>query len=165
MSQQIMTIVSILQQILVEAGDVGNYEYLSKKQFDGKLFKELSAEFTGNAVQISHIVPVGKTFYVVKAKLYPVVDTIKTGIGPVNTVTLSNRRADVELTFDGTLIEVLTHDMESTQGSGSVTNAPQGQGNAGQAGQPSTTNSRGPPASWVVITGLPHAMASKVTRP
>lgn len=135
MSQQVLSIANIIERILAVVGDMGDKEYLSKKQFDGKLFKEISTEFSGNAVQISHIIPVGKTFYLVGAKLYPVVDTIKTGIAPSNTVVLSNRRADVELSFDGVLVDVLTHDMESTQGSGSVTNVPQGQGNAGQAGQ------------------------------
>ena len=36
MSQQIMSIVSILQKILAEAGDMGDIEYLSKKEFDSK---------------------------------------------------------------------------------------------------------------------------------
>lgn len=106
-----MTIVSALQKILAEAGDVGNIEYLSKKQFDGKLFKEISAEFGGDAVQISHIVPAGKTFYLVSAKLYPVIDTVI--IANQIASPIQNRRADVELKFDGVIKDVLTHDMES----------------------------------------------------
>ena len=135
MSQAILGILRGVADTLQVIQEMGDKEYLSKKQFDGKLFKEISAEFSGNAVQISHIVPSGKTFYLVSAKLYPVVDTIKTGIAPNNTVVTSNRRADVELEFDGTLIDVLTHDMESTQGSASVTNVAQGQGNASSIGQ------------------------------
>ena len=83
--------------------------YFLEKEFDGDLIHELSAEFTGNADQITYVVPSGKTFYHIKSKLYPVVDTVKVSPGP----TLITRRADVELKFDTTVKDVLTHDFHS----------------------------------------------------
>ncbi len=124
----------------IEEDSLSDIQFLGQLEFNGELVDMLSAEFTDNAVQITCIPGIGKTFYHVKSKLYPVVDTIKTGVGAANTVTLSNRRADVELLFDVTLKDVLTHDMESAQGSSSVTNVTQGQGNAGQVGQYETNN-------------------------
>ena len=38
---------------------------IAKKEFEGKLFKEISANFSADAVQISHIVPTGKKFYII----------------------------------------------------------------------------------------------------
>jgi len=119
-----MTIVSILQKILAEAGDVGDKEYLSKKQFDGKLFKEISAEFVANAVQITHIVPAGKTFYLVSAKLYPVTNVV-TATGALADV---DRSVDVELKFDGILVDVLTYTWHFEGDGGNRAAA----GNAGQ---------------------------------
>jgi len=115
MSQQTVLTVTFLPELLQVHQEMGDKEYLSKKQFDGKLFKEISAEFSGNGVQISHIVPSGKTFYLVGAKLYPVTNTVPP-LYLVNTDTLTNRRADVELEFDGTLIDVLTHDFQAFMG-------------------------------------------------
>ena len=85
--------------------------YLATKQFEGKLFKEISSEFTTNAVQITRTIANGKTFYFVKAKLYPVVNTI---FGD-NNLSIKNRRADIEIKFDGTIIDVLTYDFESNE--------------------------------------------------
>ena len=115
---------------------MSDYEFLAIKEFDGKLIHLVSSEFTGNAAQISYTVPSGKTFYHLKSKLYPVVDTVKNGKGAVNTVTLSNRRVDLEIQIQSDAAkDVLTHDMESAQGSASVTNVAQGQGNAAVTGQ------------------------------
>jgi len=118
--------------------DMGDLEFLSNLEITGDLIKELSVEFTNNATQITVTPASGKTFFHVRSKLYPVVDTIKTGIAANNTVVTSNRRADVEITNESTVVDILTHDMESTQGSGSVTNVPQGQGNAAATGQYTT---------------------------
>lgn len=115
---------------------LSDFEFLSIKEFGGKLIHEISAEFSTNADQISYTVPNGKTFYHLKSKLYPVTDTIATGSGGASSSypkTL-NRRADVELTFDGTIKDVLTHDMETTHGS-NASNANVAEGNSGQAGQ------------------------------
>lgn len=118
-----------------EETEMGDLQFLGQLEFDGELVDEISSEFTADAEQINFIPANGKTFYHVRSRLYPIVDTIKTGVAAANTVVLSNRRADVELEFDGILKDVLTHDMESTQGSASVTNVQQGQGNATQTGQ------------------------------
>ena len=115
MSQAILGILRGVADTLQVIQEMGDKEYLSKKQFDGKLFKEISAEFSGNAVQISHVVPSGKTFYLVSAKLYPVTNTVPP-LYVVNVDTLTNRRTDVELEFDGTLIDVLTHDFQAFMG-------------------------------------------------
>ena len=93
---------------------VSESEYLAKKEFDGKLSKSLSAEFSGNAAQITITPASGKTFYHARSKLYPVVNTISLPAvsGGTNVV---NRRADVELTNDSTVIDVLTYDFEGWQ--------------------------------------------------
>jgi hypothetical protein len=127
-------------EIIGEEEELSDIQFLGQLEFAGELVDLISSEFSANAAQISFVPASGKTFYHVKSKLYPVVDTIKTGIAANNTVVTSNRRADVELAFDGTLKDVLTHDMESTQGQGTVTNAPAGQGNAGETGQYETNN-------------------------
>lgn len=118
-------------------GNVGDLEFLAVKEFDGKLIHTVSSEFTGNADQITYTPASGKTFYVLRCKLYPVTNTIATTAPTTSTGdTTTNRRCDVEITLDGTVIDVLTHDMESINGvwtgSGSTRNA---EGSAGQAGQ------------------------------
>ena len=110
-------------------------EFLAKKERDGNLVWSISSEFTTNADQIT-ITPVsGKTFYLVQAKLYPVVDSIITGSATAS-VTTSNRRTDIELTFDGIVKDVLTHDMETTYGS--TVGGDHAQGNAAVTGQYNT---------------------------
>lgn len=121
------------QEIIARGRKLSESEFLTIKQFDGKLIKEISAEFTGNGVQITRTPASGKTFYFLKARLYPVVNSIVTGSAG-NTPVTSNRRADVEIKLDGTVIDVLTHDMETTFGSAESA-AARAEGNAGQAGQ------------------------------
>lgn len=98
----------ILFEVKGKRTKMGDLEFLTVKQFDNKLIKTLSAEFTGNAVQITRTPASGKTFYFLKAKLYPVVNTISAA---ANTTT--NRRTDVEIRLNGVAIDVLTFDMEA----------------------------------------------------
>lgn len=105
-------------------------EFLAKKEREGNLVWSISSEFTGDADQITITPASGKTFYLLGIKLYPVVNTIITGGN--SAVTTENRRVDVELTFDGTIKDVLTHDQETSYGSSAGTTAA---GNSGQAGQ------------------------------
>lgn len=109
-------------------------EFLAKKERDGNLVWSISSEFTTNADQITITPASGKTFYLVQAKLYPVTDSIVTSSGAVST---ENRRVDVELTFDGTIKDVLTHDMETTYGVTGVAGT-FAQGNAAVTGQYNT---------------------------
>lgn len=89
---------------------LSDIEFIRQKQIEGNLIKLVSTEFSGNADQISYVPASGKTFYFLKAKLYPVNDTtapqLTSGAG-------LSRRADVEITNDGTVIDVLTWDYQS----------------------------------------------------
>ena len=109
-------------------------EFLAKKEREGNLISEISAEFTGDADQITVTPASGKTFYLIGAKLYPVVDTVVGGAGTGGSTTLYNRRVDVELTFDGTVKDILTHDFETRAGSSSSF-ATFAQGQGGTTGQ------------------------------
>lgn len=88
---------------------LSDLEYLAIKEFDGKLSKTLSAEFTTNAIQITITPATGKTFYHLRSRLYPVVN-VAIGTAGDNT---ANRRADVELKNETAVIDVLTIDVET----------------------------------------------------
>jgi len=96
MSQQIMTIVSILQQILAEAGDMGDTEYMAKKAFDGKAVR-VTADINDVGNKLSYTVTAGKKFYFHSAKIvvtgHPNID-IATGV-PVTTNTKNAVEADL----------------------------------------------------------------------
>ena len=114
---------SSLTQVVEET--LSDLEYLAIKEFDGKLIKSLSSEFTGNATQITITPASSKTFYHLRSKLYPVIDVIALPGGGVGNSVI-NRRADVELINDGIVIDVLTLQMQARQadadmGSSSVT--------------------------------------------
>lgn len=113
-------------------------EFLAKKEADGDLVSEISAEFTGDADQITVTPASGKDFVLVEARLIPVVDTIHMNSSS-NNVATTNRRCDVELTFDSTVKDILTHDHESRNGyvPGSGT-AHMAAGSAGVVGNYST---------------------------
>jgi len=103
-------------------------EFLARKQKQGNLVSEISSEFTGNADQITITPSSGKTFYLIGIKLYPVTDVLTTSNG--------TRRTDVELTYDGTVKDVLTFSSMSVytytyrSGAGNSQNAGQLTGNA-----------------------------------
>jgi hypothetical protein len=101
---------------------LSDFEFLSIKEFGGKLIHELSAEFTTDADQVTYTVPSGKTFYHLKSKLYPVTDVVIAGN--------SLRRSDVELTFDGTVKDALTFNHVSSH-----TDFNDGGGGSGNTGQ------------------------------
>lgn len=77
-------------------------EFLARKEKQGNLVSEISSEFTGNGDQITITPSSGKTFYLIGIKLYPITDVVPTG-GTVS------RNTDVELTYDGTVKDVLTY--------------------------------------------------------
>lgn len=114
------------------AGDTGDFAFLREKELAGDLIHLISSEFTGDADQITFIPASGKTFFHLKSKLYPVVNSIKTGAS--GSFVTESRRADVELTFDAVIKDVLTHDMQTTHGT-NASGATGSEGNAGQAGQ------------------------------
>lgn len=103
-------------------------EFLARKQKQGNLVSEISSEFTSNADQITITPSSGKTFYLIGIKLYPVTDVLTTSNG--------TRRTDVELTYDGTVKDVLTFNSTSIytytyrSGAGNSQNAGQLTGNA-----------------------------------
>ena len=105
---------------------LGDLEFLRKKELDGDLINLLSAEFTTNADQVTFTPASGKTFFHIESKLYPVVDTIAI------TQSATNRRADVELTFDAVIKDVLTYDFEHTVNTSTTDNQKHGQGQTGQ---------------------------------
>ena len=108
-------------------------EFLAKKEREGNLVYSISSEFTNDADQITITPASGKTFYLIGIKLYPVVDTIITG--NAQSPTTVNRRADVELTFDGTVKDVITYDMEASYGATLTGANYTTTGHAGQTGQ------------------------------
>ena len=63
-----MTIVSILEKILAEAGDMGDTEYMAKKSFDGKTVT-VTADIDTMGSKLSHTVPAGMRFYFHTAKI------------------------------------------------------------------------------------------------
>ena len=101
---------------------VGDLEFQRDLELSGDLIHLLSSEFTGNADQITFVVPNGETFFHIRSKLYPVTNTVAS-IVVASAITTTNRRADVELTFDSILKDVLTHDFESVNGAGGSTTA------------------------------------------
>jgi|21_taG_2_1085346.scaffolds.fasta_scaffold02800_2 hypothetical protein len=105
-------------------------EFLARKQKQGNLVSEISSEFTGNADQITITPSSGKTFYLIGIKLYPVTDVLTTSNG--------TRRTDVELTYDGTVKDVLTFSSMSVY----TYTYRSGAGNSQNAGQ-LTGNTRG----------------------
>lgn len=107
--------------------DLGDLEFLRDKELAGDLIHLLSGEFTTNADQITFTPASGKTFFHIKSKLYPVVNAISIPAGAPSDTTV-NRRADVELTFDAVLKDVLTYDFESRQ----ITDTGLGTGQTGQ---------------------------------
>lgn len=88
-----MTIVSILQQILAEAGDVGDTEYMAKKAFDGKLIT-VTGDIDALNDTIEFIVPNGKRFYFHSAKI------ISTGL---TQITAGRNEVEADLKIDGTV--------------------------------------------------------------
>ena len=121
----------------MDGEDMSDIQFLGQLEFNGELVDLISVEFTADADQISFVPAMGKTFYHVKSKLYPVVNSIITGASTAPQT--QNRRADVELKFDNVLKDVLTHDMETTHGS-NIGLSTAAEGNAGQAGQYETNN-------------------------
>lgn len=104
-------------------------EFLARKEKQGNLVSEISSEFTGNGDQITITPSSGKTFYLIGIKLYPVTDVLTSS-------SHSSRRTDVELTYDGTVKDVLTFSSTSAytytyrSGAGNSQNAGQLTGNA-----------------------------------
>lgn len=86
----------------------GDISFMAGKEFDGKLFHEVSAEFSTTGVKISRIVPSGDTFYLAKAKLYPKDVAIRTSVGT------ATNECKCEVKFNGTVIDVMNHDLQST---------------------------------------------------
>ena len=80
-------------------------EFLTRKEKQGNLVSEISNEFSGNGDQIAITPSSGKTFYLIGIKLYPVSDVAHVSNG--------NRRTDIELTYDGTVKDVLTYEANS----------------------------------------------------
>ena len=80
------------------------WEFFRDLQKDGNIVSLLSSDFSTNGDQITYTVPNGKTFYLVKAKLYPVTNVV--------IVTTDNdtqtRQCIVSLTVDGVTKDILT---------------------------------------------------------
>jgi len=92
----------------------GDLSFLRDKERAGDLVKLVSPEFSADADQITFVPPNGKTFFFSRARLYPVTDTVTLIAGSLGNTALT-RRADIEITNDGTIVDVLTHDHWSRQ--------------------------------------------------
>ena len=103
---------------------LSDFEFLSIKEFGGKLIHELSAVFSTDADQVTYTVPNGKTFYHLKSKLYPSGSNISAG-------TTASRGVNVQLTLNGTVKDVLTF----TQASAHATGGNGGAGSAAATGE------------------------------
>jgi len=88
---------------------LSDLEYLAIKEFDGKLTGSLSSEFTTNATQITVTPATGKTFYHLRSRLYPVLNTAVATTDDAD----ATARADVELKNESTVIDVLTFEAKS----------------------------------------------------
>jgi len=88
-----------LAQYALSDNDV---EFLARKEKQGNLVSMISNEFTGNGDQITITPASGKIFYLISIKLYPV-----SNVTPVGSTV--SRQTDVELTYDGTVKDVLTY--------------------------------------------------------
>ena len=103
-------------------------EFRARKENQGNLVSMISNEFTGNGDQITITPSSGKTFYLIGIKLYPV-----TGVAQVSA---GGKRTDIELTYDGTLKDVLTYEasaiayISSNEGYANASNTGQLTGNA-----------------------------------
>lgn len=100
-------------QITAVASAGGDVGFLAVKEFEGKLFHELSATFSTTGVKISRIVPLGKTFYIYKAKILP-----ETGITIRTSTGTNTDECKCDVNFDGTPIDRITHDAQSTLAAG-----------------------------------------------
>ncbi len=132
MSQAIL---GVLRGAPDEEDDMGDIQFRGQLEFNGELVNLISLEFTTNAAQISFVPANGKTFYHIESRLYPVTDTVP-ALYVVNADTLTNRRADVELLFDTTVKDVLTHDFHAFMGD----TGGNGPGAAANTGQYETNN-------------------------
>ena len=114
-----------LAQYALSDNDV---EFRARKENQGILVSMISNEFTGNGDQITITPSSGKTFYLIGIKLYPV-----TGVAQVSA---GGKRTDIELTYDGTLKDVLTYEasaiayISSNEGYANASNTGQLTGNA-----------------------------------
>ena len=87
---------------------LSDIEYLSIKEFDSKLFTEISATFTTTGVKITRTIASGKSFYIAKASIIPIVNTVASTSG----LSVVNRRCTVDVKYDGTVIDTLGYDFE-----------------------------------------------------
>lgn len=128
-----------ISEIDVSLLSSGDLKFLQDKEDTGDLISIISNEFSGNGDQINYVVPTGKIFYLVSAKLYPVDDVVNMTV-PNQAIAYLSRRADIELTFNSVLKDVLTYFFQSVNGTNLANTS--AQGSAGVAGK-LETNARG----------------------
>ena len=92
-------------------------DFLIKKEQDGDLIKELSAEFTSTGVKITHTPATGKTFHLYKAWLVP--SSININDITIGVATNINRYCFVSVEYDGTEIDEIYSNNESDSVGGS----------------------------------------------
>lgn len=106
------------------------WEFFRDLQKDGNIISLISSDFTGNGDQITYTVPNGKTFYLVKAKLYPVSNVI--AISALEPDGSESRGTTVSLTFDGVTKDILTYTFLHHGNSSNLYNTKHGQFGTGQ---------------------------------
>jgi len=100
-------VLGVLQSnVILEESDMGDIEYLSIKEFDGKLQSDLSTEFTATTTDvIDFTVPASKTYYIAEFRLIPITGLIPTSVNQGTVL----RQCIAELFFDSTVKDVATY--------------------------------------------------------
>lgn len=89
------------------------WEFFRDLQKDGNIISLISSDFSTSGDQITYTVPNGKTFYLVKAKLYPVSNVVVT----TTDNDTQTRQCIVSLTVDGVTKDILTWYYEQRENS------------------------------------------------
>ena len=99
MSQQGITTVSAISK----DDELGDIQFLSIKEFDNKLFHELSSSFTTTGVKITRTIPNAKTFYFANASLISdIASNIELDIGNFS---VKSRFCFISIKFDNTIVD------------------------------------------------------------
>jgi len=90
---------------------LSDIEFLSIKEFDGKLFHEISPSFTTTGVKITRAIPNGKTFYLAKSTL--ISDVLGNIALNITSTTVQRRYCFIDIKFDGVVVDQLYYNFAS----------------------------------------------------
>lgn len=95
----------------------GDAMAMAHKEFKGELITVISVNFTTTGVKITRTPATGKTFYLIKASIIPITNTVVTRNGAAG---ISNTICTVDIKFDGAVIDAMGHDAEGSITSGAA---------------------------------------------